>query len=67
MRMTGWNWANEDVRRMADDLAEQADKITDMDDDADLCRAHLHRAIAHLSLAYAELVTCPPRIAKEIP
>ena len=55
------DWVNADVRRMADDLTDQADTISDMEELADEKRAHLARAIAHLHLAYAELITMPRR------
>ena len=58
------DWVNANVLSMAEDLGDQADTIADMEENADVIRAHLARAIAYLNLAYAELVTCPARNAK---
>ncbi len=52
-------YVNGELIRMADSLREQLGQIEDWDDEADERRMRLHRAIAHLHLAFAELSMIP--------
>ena len=58
----GFDWVNKDIIRMAESLEKQIEAIQDEEEFADTKRAHLHRAIGHLHMAFAELTSCPVKL-----